>query len=321
MAKIPVSILSGFLGSGKTTLLAQILQDNAYKNSAIIINEMGEVGLDDRILASQISFVAENMVLLKSGCVCCNKREDLIKQLKEILEDFEAKGKQLDQVIVETTGLANLTPILFSIRSDVFLESHFEVGTIISCIDALNAKLHLQEEICKNQIAFSDIAILTKLDISTNDTKDITNALLSINPYLKIYPKDTLPSNVFQRTQHIKTPKITDNYGVDSTKNSIDNISSFVLGLENSIEWNAFGVWLSFLLYKYGEQILRIKGLIDIGEEYLVSIDGAMHILHTPRHIPKNMPSTQDKSDAFIVFITKGLQKQHIIESFYAFCK
>ena len=307
MAKIPVSILSGFLGSGKTTLLAQILQDNAYKNSAIIINEMGEVGLDDRILASQISFVAENMVLLKSGCVCCNKREDLIKQLKEILEDFEAKGKQLDQVIVETTGLANLTPILFSIRSDVFLESHFEVGTIISCIDALNAKLHLQEEICKNQIAFSDIAILTKLDISTNDTKDITNALLSINPYLKIYPKDTLPSNVFQRTQHIKTPKITDNYGVDSTK--------------NSIEWNAFGVSLSFLLYKYGEQILRIKGLIDIGEEYLVSIDGAMHILHTPRHIPKNMPSTQDKSDAFIVFITKGLQKQHIIESFYAFCK
>lgn len=95
MPKIPISIVSGFLGSGKTTLLAQILKNEAYKNSAIIINEMGEVGLDDRILASQVSFVAENMVLLKSGCICCNKREDLIGRLKEILHDFEARGESL----------------------------------------------------------------------------------------------------------------------------------------------------------------------------------------------------------------------------------
>lgn len=324
MSKIPISIVSGFLGSGKTTLLAQILQDSAYKNSAIIVNEMGEVGLDDKILASQVSFVAENMVLLKSGCVCCNKRADLIERLKEILDDFGARGEKLERVIVETTGLANIAPILFSIRSDVFLESHFEIGVIISCIDVLNATLHLQEDICKNQIAFSDMAILTKLDMCENlhNIKDIKNALVCINPHLQIYQKEQLPRNIFdyQTTQGIK-PHINDE--IDSKANGLESISSFVLKLENTVEWNAFGVWLSFLLYKYGEQILRIKGLIDtndLGEEYLVSIDGAMHILHTPRHIPKTSISPRDKHDSYIVFITKGLEQHQIIESFYAFC-
>ncbi|MGX2971336.1 CobW family GTP-binding protein [Helicobacter sp. T3_23-1059] len=328
MPKIPISIVSGFLGSGKTTLLAQILKDEAYKNSAIIINEMGEVGLDDRILASQVSFVAENMVLLKSGCICCNKREDLIGRLKEILHDFEARGENLERVVVETTGLANLTPILFSIQSDVFLSNHFYAESILSCIDSANATSHLQEEICKNQIAFSDIAVLTKLDMCENpsDIKSIKHTLLSINPYLQIYNKKDLPNDIFchQKTPKIPSknlPKIPQNsYDMDSIKNGLDGISSFVLRLENAVEWNVFGVWLSFLLYRYGEQILRIKGLIDTKDEknqYLVAIDGAMHILHTPRHIPKTS-NTKHKSE--IVFIIKGLDKEKIIESFYAFC-
>lgn len=332
MPKIPISIVSGFLGSGKTTLLSQILKDGAYKNSAIIINEMGEVGLDDRILASQVSFVAENMVLLKSGCICCNKREDLIGRLKEILQDFEARGESLERVVVETTGLANLTPILFSIQSDVFLSNHFEAKSILSCIDSANAKSHLQEEICKNQIAFSDIAVLTKLDMCENpsDLESIKHTLLSINPYLQIYTKDKLPNDIFC---HQKMPKSPQKHPLknspkippksddkDFIKNGLDSISSFVLRLENAVEWNVFGVWLSFLLYRYGEQILRIKGLIDTKDDknqYLVAIDGAMHILHTPRHIPKT-PNTEHKSE--IVFIIKGLDKEKIIESFYAFC-
>lgn len=310
MAKIKVNLITGFLGSGKTSFLSEYLNTINAKNTALIINELGQIHLDGRILNAKVSYIDEQMLYLNSGCVCCNKRLDLINSLKSLLDDYESKSKPLECVIIETTGLANPAPILWTILSDTFLSAHFEVQCVISCVDVINGFLHLENEEAREQIIFADSVLLTKTDLKS-DYAELKNEILALNPSLRVFDKKNVDYQaLFSKTKQAKT-SILKEQGTHS-----QGFDSLALSFEDKVEWSAFGIWLSLLLHKYGTQILRVKGILDIGEDFLVSINGTMHIIHPPTHIKKDKISSCE-----LVFITRNLQKERILDSLKGFEK
>lgn len=329
MAKIPLTLITGFLGSGKTSFLGQYLRANNDKGIAVIINEIGQVALDQRVLRSSVDYSEEQMLYLNAGCVCCNRRVDLVESLKNVLNGYDSRGEKLQKVIIETTGLANPAPILWTLLSDTFLGAHFEAQSVIACIDALNGFLHLENDEAREQIIFADSVLLTKTDLHGDEKalSALRAEILGLNPSVEIFDKAILGGNyerLFAQDNANRTTNRT-NLAIDSQDSSkyfsSDTRKSHAQGFETlsisfsgAIEWSGFGIWLSLLLHKYGTKVLRVKGIIDIGEDFLVSINGAMHIIHPPTHIKKDAQSGSN-----LVFITRNLPKEKILDSLKGF--
>ncbi|GAA8384597.1 GTP-binding protein [Helicobacter pylori] len=307
MPKIPITLITGFLGSGKTSFLSEYLNQTDHQGVALIINEIGQAALDQRILSVQ--YCGEKMLYLNAGCVCCNKRMDLVESLKATLNNYEWCGEILKRIIIETTGLANPAPILWTILSDTFLGAHFEIQSVVVCVDALNARMHLTNNEAKEQIVFADSVLLTKTDLQNDSVAliKLKERLQAINPSAEIFDKKNIHYESFfsckNRARNFM-PRM------DSHSQGFETLS---INFEGAMEWSAFGIWLSLLLHKYGTQILRIKGIIDIGSGFLVSINGVMHIIYPPKHILK------DQNGSNLVFIMRHLEREKILNSLKGF--
>ncbi|QDY63445.1 CobW family GTP-binding protein [Helicobacter pylori] len=308
MPKIPITLITGFLGSGKTSFLSEYLNQIDHQGVALIINEIGQAALDQRILSVQ--YCGEKMLYLNTGCVCCNKRLDLVESLKATLNNYEWRGEILKRIIIETTGLANPAPILWTILSDVFLGAHFEIQSVVACVDVLNAKTHLTNNEAKEQIVFADSVLLTKTDLQ-NDSRaliKLKERIQSLNPSAEIFDKKSIDyESFFSRNNRAHRAILPTK---DSHSQGFETLS---IRFEGTMEWSAFGIWLSLLLHQYGTQILRIKGIIDIGSGFLVSVNGVMHVIYPPKHILK------DQNGSNLVFITRYLEREKILNSLKGF--
>ncbi len=308
MPKIPITLITGFLGSGKTSFLSEYLNQIDHQGVALIINEIGQAALDQRILSVQ--YCGEKMLYLNAGCVCCNKRLDLMESLKATLNNYEWRGEILKCIIIETTGLANPAPILWTILSDTFLGAHFEIQSVVACVDVLNAKTHLTNNEAKEQIVFADSVLLTKTDLQ-NDSRaliKLKERIQALNPSAEIFDKRAIDyESLFSRKNRVHRAILP---AKDSHSQGFETLS---INFEGAMEWSAFGIWLSLLLHQYGTQILRIKGIIDIGSDLLVSINGVMHIIYPPKHILK------DQNGSNLVFIMRHLEREKILNSLKGF--
>ncbi len=308
MPKIPITLITGFLGSGKTSFLSEYLNQTDHQGVALIINEIGQAALDQRILSVQ--YCGEKMLYLNAGCVCCNKRLDLVESLKATLNNYEWRGEILKRIIIETTGLANPAPILWTILSDTFLGAHFEIQSVVACVDVLNAKTHLTNNEAKEQIVFADSVLLTKMDLQ-NDSRALTKLkerIQALNPSAEIFDKRAIDyESLFSRKNRAHRVILPTK---DSHSQGFETLS---IRFEGTMEWSAFGIWLSLLLHQYGTQILRIKGIIDIGSDLLVSINGVMHVIYPPKHILK------DQNGSNLVFIMRHLEREKILNSLKGF--
>ncbi|WRF76904.1 GTP-binding protein [Helicobacter pylori] len=308
MPKIPITLITGFLGSGKTSFLSEYLNQTDHQGVALIINEIGQAALDQRILSVQ--YCGEKMLYLNAGCVCCNKRLDLVESLKATLNNYEWRGEILKHVIIETTGLANPAPILWTILSDTFLGAHFEIQSVVACVDVLNAKTHLTNNEAKEQIVFADSVLLTKTDLQNDSAAlmKLKERLQAINPSAEIFDKRAIDyESLFSRKNRAHRVILPTK---DSHSQGFETLS---IRFEGTMEWSAFGIWLSLLLHQYGTQILRIKGIIDIGSDLLVSINGVMHVIYPPKHILK------DQNGSNLVFIMRHLEREKILNSLKGF--
>lgn len=306
--KCPIIIVSGFLGSGKTTLLTQILKLKRFDGASIIVNEFGEIGLDHRLLYH----IKDDTTLLNEGCVCCQKKEALLDALKKLLFSYQKGDIPLTSLIIETTGLADPAPIMFSLLSDALLIHHFYIDRVIVCIDALNIRLHLKHNENLRQIAASDVIVLTKTDILPQKFKleALKQKIISIAPTATIFIGSKKTKDFFSaKIKHI--PKMSQH------KSHLGDIKSISVTFKEPLNWNAFGVWLSMLLHTYGENILRVKGIVDTKEDGSVAINGVQHIIHPPIHLP-SQKSTEEKNSQ-LVFITKNLDPQKILISLKTF--
>jgi G3E family GTPase len=332
---LPLNIVTGFLGSGKTTLLQRLLAAPELGDTAVLVNEFGEIGLDHHLLRR----LEEDIVLLQSGCLCCTIRGDLSVALRDLFSRRE-RGElpRFRRVVIETTGLADPTPILSTVMSDPVLRYHFRLGTVIATVDAVNGALHLerQPESVK-QAAVADRIVVTKTDIAaTAAVAALRRRLAALNPTAVLVEAPLgLPDPVMLLAQDAYDPATKSSevqgwfataeaevaepqHGHPHDVNRHDaEISAFCLAFDAPLDWSAFGIWLSMLLHDRGEDVLRVKGLLNVaGSPTPVVVHGVQHLVHPPVHLER-WPDADRRSR--IVFITRGLPRETVTRSLAAF--
>lgn len=322
-SRYPITIVTGFLGSGKTTLLSNVLRNERYRNTAVIINEYGQAGLDHRLIRR----IEEKTRLLSGGCICCNMRDDLILEIKNILNETERKEIEMDRVVIETTGLADPAPILFSILMDPLLTNRFYVDAVVCCLDAANGELHLKNnpESVK-QIATADTVIITKTDLVTEDVvASMRGRLQQLNPaaiVLEAANGKIDADIVFANSQNQMDTKLHRLREMESDKDEgvkhNTSVRSMSIKFYEPLDWTSFGLWMSMLLYTHGEDMLRIKGMVDVGDDGPVVINGVQHIIHPPHHLTS---WNGEERNSQIVFIMKNIEPESIMASLVAFQK
>lgn len=319
--KRPVTLVTGFLGSGKTTLLSRLLADPAMRNTAVLVNEFGEVGLDHHLLRR----VNERTVLLGNGCICCARREELAESLSELLAaESRASGVRVDRVVIETSGLADPAPVLYTVFSDPVLQHHFDVESVVTTVDAVNGPLHLDHSPeAIRQVAAADVICTTKTDLARESgVTDLNARLKTLNPSARLHglsPETTAeevaavfrPDRASPRPSTEPEPNMPGGHSAPESQGEAGT-GSLSLTFDGPVEWAAFGAWLSMLLHARGEQVLRVKGLLDVGEAGPVVLDGVQHIIHPPRHLERWPDADQGTR---IIFITRGVRPEALLAS------
>ena len=334
----PVIVVTGFLGSGKTTLLNHMLRHPSLADAAVLVNEFGAVGLDHLLVEA----MDENTVLLESGCLCCTIRGDL-KDSIIALNSRRARGEipPYRRLIVETTGLADPAPILFTLSADTVLKHHYRLGSVITTVDGVNGlgQLERHEESVK-QATVADRIVLTKPDIAdadglerlgarltrlnrTADQVTAVNGRVDVLRVLRadVYDARTKGAEVRRWLAAEAEKDAADGYddrghGHDVSRHD-ETIHSFTLSFEGALDWTAFGIWLTMLLHTHGEKVLRVKGLLNVaGTDAPVVVNGVQHVVHPPIHLAA-WPTDDRRSH--IVFIVDDLPRAAIERSLAAF--
>lgn len=341
---IPVSVFTGFLGSGKTTLLNRLLVHPEMEETAVLINEFGEVGLDHLLVRE----IAEDIVLLNSGCLCCTVRGDLADSLRELFVR-RARGEvpRFRRVVVETTGLADPAPVIHTLMTDASIGARYRLDGIVTTVDAVHGsgQLDTQPESVK-QAAVADRLVITKTDVAeAGAVAALCDRLRGLNPAAPLItavlgaaePNALFDCGLFDpRTKHADVegwlneeayvePDDHDHHEHDHEHaaphvhdvNRHDaRISSFCMTLDEPIRWDAFAIWLEMLLATRGDCLLRVKGILNVvGEERPVAIHGVQHVFHPPATLA-GWPGDDRRSR--IVFITRDLGRQAIEDTFRA---
>jgi len=193
--KVPVTVVTGFLGSGKSTLVNYLLSQRGDKNICVIENEFGEVNIDKTLVADQLA-EREDLVSVENGCVCCSLRKDIVKAFSELQRRSKSRDKPMDHILLETTGLADPSPVAFTFFANPWIAANFQLDSIMCIVDAKHLMQHLLDgqhaaegaiNEAVQQIAFSDLILLNKVDlVSESDKADVLEAIRTINNTARI---------------------------------------------------------------------------------------------------------------------------------------
>ena len=319
---LAVNVITGFLGSGKTTLLRRLLAQEALGETALLINEFGEVGIDHLLVEE----VAPDTVLLPSGCVCCSVRGDL-KAALLALHGRRSRGEipAFRRVLLETTGLADPGPILATLNLDPQLRGRFHLGLLVTVVDAEHAALQegLHPE-WLNQVTAADRLLLSKADrVAPAVLERLDRHLAQLNPTAtralaaSVVSGDDLLLGEGLRAADPAAEVRRWRLFAAVAEGRHGSAEVCCLEFDRPLDWMAFGVWLSMLLRCHGQRILRVKGILDvIDASQPIVIHGVQHSLHPPVHLPA-WPVGERRSR--LVFIVRDLDTALLRRSFAAF--
>jgi len=313
--KTPVSVVTGYLGSGKTTLIASLLERPELGETAVIVNELGEIGIDHHI----VSRIDERTVLLASGCLCCTLRGDLADELRALLDRRDAgEVPPFRRVVIETTGLADPTPIVGTLLTEPLLRHHVELDAVVATVDAQHG-LRGPESV--KQAAIADVLVVTKTDLA--DASAVTAELARPNPAGDVVAAvlgDVEPSRLLgvgrARADDVRF-RVPEAPPADEDGHRHEgDVGAVALVVDEALDWLGFGVWLTMLLHAHGEDLLRVKGLVDVGGDGPVLLDAVQHVVHPPRHLD-TWPDDDRRSR--LVLIGRGLDVNRLRRSLLAF--
>lgn len=341
--RLPVSLITGFLGSGKTTLLNRLLRHDDMKDSAVIINEYGEVSLDHLL----VERVDGEVAVLASGCICCTIRSDLEQTLRDLLVKRD-RGEipPFRRILVETTGLADPAPIVQLLLNNPLVSHFLRLDTVVTTVDAVNAahQLDRQYEAVK-QVALADRLLITKSDL-VEDIAALELRLRQLNPGARIESVshgEIDPAQLFgaglidpekkridvarwlnehaftephahaghaHHDHHARHDHDRDHHDHDAS------IASFMLAFDEPLDWMAVTHWLAHLRNARGQDLLRVKGILNLRDEpEPIVIHGVHHVFHPPVAL-SGWPDSDRRSR--IVFITRGIARADVLELWQA---
>jgi G3E family GTPase len=299
----PIAIVTGFLGSGKTTLISRLLCDPDMHDTAVIVNEFGEVGLDHNLIKA----ATDNVMLLPNGCLCCSIRQDIVQTLRELYRSWlTGSVPNFRRVIIETTGLAEPAPLVASVGSHPLLAEVFALQGIITLVDAQHGAARLANSVTnRNQICLADRLVLSKCDLVEVQTVEALEARLAIlNPLAPIWRGDRgiSPDFLFAGTA---AANAVSSLRCDTVSDHLAGISSLVLRPERPLAWPAFQIWLHDLLDQFGSRIMRIKGQLTFEGHAAPLIIQAVHHTFYPV-VEAEVDEDGRGSSHFLVFLFEG---------------
>jgi G3E family GTPase len=315
-SKIPVTVLTGYLGAGKTTLLNRILSENHGKKYAVIVNEFGEIGIDNDLIIGADEEVFE----MNNGCVCCTVRGDLVR----IMEGLMRRKGKFDAIIVETTGLADPAPVAQTFFVDEDVRRNTRLDAIVTVVDGK----HLMGEIdrapeAQEQIAFADVVLLNKADlVPPQSLAGVEARIRAINPYVKIHRTDrcavdlgeVLGKDAFNLDRILEIePDFLEH--VHEHEHD-DQVTSLSLRTDRPIEPRRFLPWIQDITQQFGTDLLRTKGILamqDDDERFV--IQGVHMLLDGDRQRPWK---PDEKRESRLVFIGRNLPKDLLRQGFEA---
>ena len=319
--RIPITIVTGFLGSGKTTIIRHLLADHRYANAAVIVNELGETGIDHHLFRQ----TDERITLLREGCACCARRDDLVEALVDLVRRFD-RGvlPSFDRVLLETSGLADPAPILHTITVDPILHRRFRVVLTVATLDAVAGETNLTKHgEAVRQVAAADLILLTKSDLATPETTARLSCLAGkLNPAASVIAADRgridpdcFCSGHVAEKRDVSPGEVREDIPA-LIHGGQTRVAALSLRYDSAVDWRMLGLWLTMLLRCHGEKILRVKGILDVGENGPLLLEGVQHVVHAPRHL-HDWPDADRCSR--LVIIARDIDPELIRESFETF--
>lgn len=331
--RIPVTVFTGFLGSGKTTLLNRILKDPLLADTAVIVNEFGEVGID-HLLVEQAD---DGVIELSNGCLCCTMRGQLVDSLAGLIDRLQTgRIARLSHVVIETTGLADPAPILQALLGHPAMVQSFVIDGVVTTVDAINGLETLaKHKEARNQVAFADRIVLTKTDLvlDKKDIEPLIDRVKALNPTAEILfsdaahcpPSSLVNIGVFDMDK--KTPDVRNWLGQNEEHHHYHHhdinrhshtIHGFSLTHDKPIPYFALQAFIDLLRANHGAKMLRMKGIVELEEDPSrpVVIHGVQTLFHPPIRLPK---WPHGRHETRLVIITDGVDEKTVRQMFDAF--
>ena len=312
--KIPVTVLTGYLGAGKTTLLNRILSEPHGKKYAVIVNEFGEIGIDNELVVNADEEVFE----MNNGCICCTVRGDLIR----IIEGLMKRKDKFDGILVETTGLADPGPVAQTFFTDEDVKARTRLDAIVTVVDAKHFLAQLgQGDEAEEQVAFADVILLNKTDlVSEADLKTVEDKIRSINPYARIHKTQKsqigldaiLDKGAFDLARILEFEPDFLTHGHDHDHE--EGVKSLSITADRPVDPDKFQKWMGALLQLRGADIFRSKGILAIDGAPKRYVFQGVHMMMDSDWGTAWKPG--DKRSSKLVFIGRHLDLENLKRGF-----